>query len=300
MATVSTDTLLSALSYTAGEAITITSGATLTVDVTPAVRPGAISCTTRGRLLIQPAAPGTPLVLTLNTNTNDMIFNKAGRFEARGSMIVVGTGTGAAQSFDFSVGALAAIPYPAYVEVETAAGSGDYEPWIVIPEDPAEVSPMALSDWPDGSWAASRVLAWHGTNRTLRCGDGVNGRAIPAGAQVRVPDIYLDCAVTNATDTSRSTYDLNPGGVLDWECVGVCPAIYMGASTGSGGIRMLRVGIACRFSGGGHQRRRHPRERLRPAIAQPRHDFGRCHHSIHHPRAAVPLPYHFLHTGAGR
>lgn len=250
MATVTTNTLLSALSYAAGEAITITSGATLTVDVTPAINPGTITCVTWGRLLVQPASPGTPLVLTLDTNTNDIIINNAGVFEARGSMITVGTGTGAAQTFDFTAGGLATIPYPAYVEVETSAGSGEYEPWIVIPEDPSDTSPMLLTDWPDGSWPASRVLAWHSTDRTLRCGDDVNGRAIPTGAGVRVPDIYLNCAVGSATDTGRSTYDLSPGGRLDWECVGVCPAIYMGTATGSGKIRMFRVGLTCRFSGG--------------------------------------------------
>ena len=61
MAVVSTDQNLTSVSYTAGKTITIQNNATLTIDSTPATRPGTIRCLTKGKLLVTNASTTVPI-----------------------------------------------------------------------------------------------------------------------------------------------------------------------------------------------------------------------------------------------
>jgi hypothetical protein len=129
--------------------------------------------------------------------------------EIRGNAMPLGTGTGAAQTWDFTSLFGGVIRHMTYVEVEETAGSGVYMPWPVIDEDPkfnldvgtntpaGGATPAAFSA---GNTLAGRALFWHETNRTLRCGDGTNGAVVPTGCAVRIPNIYIsNRLLTNQT-----------------------------------------------------------------------------------------------------
>jgi hypothetical protein len=121
MASVTTDTSLSAVSYTAGETITVSNNAVLTIDATPATQPGTISVTdVRGTIFLSNSSTTTPIVLTLNGFANDLTFTGNGLLKSRGRWINIGTGDGtASQTLDFNtcVGGVA-IDRPMCVLVE--------------------------------------------------------------------------------------------------------------------------------------------------------------------------------------
>jgi len=200
MALITTSQNLSAVPYARAETLDIRNGATLAITATPPTRMGTIQCVTSGTLLIENSSPTVPLVLTLDDMNHDFRFEAGGIFKIRGAPMSLGVGTGAAQSFDFTTLFGGAVPHMTYCEIEEVAGSGVYMPWLIIDEDPkyslnvganttlGGAGPTAFTA---GSTPAGRVLFWHETNRTLRCGDGVNGGVIPAGCAIRIPNIYI-------------------------------------------------------------------------------------------------------------
>lgn len=267
MATISTNTNWGAIGYSAGEDIDIDSGATLTIDaqvpadVTAlATLPGNVRCLTSGKLRVVNTSTTTPICLTLQNNADDYRFEQNGIFEVRGAAIEIGTGTGlAGQTFDFSSSPLDVIPYPSYVEVETASGSGVYLPWWIICTAGATVT-HSLSEFCGGTnpitgnpYPAGRVLAWNATTRILSCGDDTNGNVIPSGAKVRIPNIYFHSNVNNATPTAKTRFDLNPTGTADMEWCAFSNAIFSDNTT-FGGFRAINVGfcgvLGIRFANG--------------------------------------------------
>ena len=209
MAIVTTSQNLSAVSYTQAEIIEIRNGATLTINATPATRMGTIQCITSGKLRIENASTTVPLILDLHDMDHDLRFEAGGVLEIRGAPMALGTGTGAAQTFDFTSLFGGVIRHMTYVEVEETAGSGVYMPWAVIQEDPkfnlnvgantvyGGAGPTAFTA---GNTEAGQVLFWHETNRTLRCGNNTNGKAIPSGCAIRIPNIYIsNRLLTNQT-----------------------------------------------------------------------------------------------------
>ena len=96
-----------------------------------------------------------------------------------------------------------------YVEVEEVAGGGVFMPWPVIQEDPKfnintgllnTFGGAAPASFTAGNTDAGKVLFWHETNRTLRCGNGTQGAVIPTGCAVRIPNIYVsNRLLTNST-----------------------------------------------------------------------------------------------------
>lgn len=245
MATVSTDTNLTAVSYTAGETIIITDGAVLTIDSTPSVRTGSIICTTSGKLKLSNISTTTPIVLTLDTNTNDLRFEKNGILEARGNMIELGTGDGTSgQAFSLASSPLDIIPYPSYVEVEDSVGAGTYTPYMVCAVDGFTINHSA-SEF--SSLDCGKVFFWNGITRSLYVGDGTNGNVLTSGVKVRIPNICIHSAVNNATPSLRSLVDLNPSGTADLECVAFSNAFHWGNTTFTS-VRCVRVGIAGAFT----------------------------------------------------
>jgi hypothetical protein len=247
MATVSTSQNINAVTYIAGEDITIDSGAVLLIDAQePAdvtklsTNPGSIICTTSGKLSIVNTSTTTPIVLTLSANSKDFRFEKNGVMECRGAPIEIGTGNGSTQTFSFSSSPLNTISYPTYVEVETASGSGSYIPWVVVPTAGFTVN-MATSDF--GASESGHVLFWNGSTRQLSCGNGTNGTSIASGAKVRIPNIYLHSASNNATPGNRTLLDFSPTGTLDFEWVSCSEAIYFSMS-GHGYTKMYNVGVS--------------------------------------------------------
>lgn len=246
MATVSTDTNINGVTYIAAEDITITSGAILTIDAQVAADvtklatlPGSLICSTSGKLRIVNTSTTTPIVLTLSGNTKDFRFEKNGIMECRGAPIQIGTGNGTTQTFSFSSSPLNTIPYPSYVEVETASGSNTYMPWVVIPTAGYTVV-QAQTEF--GGLDDGRVLFWNLSTRTLSCGNNTNGKSIPSGAKVRIPNIYLHSNSNNNTPSSRTLLDFSPTGTMDFEWVSCSEAIYFSMS-GHGYTKLYNVGM---------------------------------------------------------
>ena len=196
MAIVTTSQNLTAVSYTAGEIIEIRNGATLTIDSTPATRPGTIQCITSGKLRIENSSTTTPIVLQLEDNTRDLRFEGNGVLEIRGAPMEIGTSDGTQQTWDFSTLYSGALTDITYAEVETASGSGEYMPWFI-----ANITPdFYAAAFPLGNIGATQttrfdaqmeVLFWNSLTRTLSSGNGTNGKLIPNGCKIRIPNILI-------------------------------------------------------------------------------------------------------------
>lgn len=201
MAIVTSNTNLTSVSYTAGEIIEIRNGATLTINSTPATRPGTIQCITSGKLRIENNSTTTPIVIELQDNTRDLRFEGNGILEIRGAPIELGTGTGASQTFDFATLFSGALTDITYVEVETASGSNEYMPWHIIDVTPEFYDVLGAGNVtnlnPVGSYIATEVdglqpvFFWDSLLRTLTSGDGTNGLSVPSGCKIRIPNILI-------------------------------------------------------------------------------------------------------------
>jgi hypothetical protein len=222
MAIVTTSQNLTGVTYAAGEIIEIRNGATLTINATPATRPGTIQCITSGKLRIENASATVPVLLDLNDMIHDLRFEAGGVLEIRGAPMSLAVGTGAAQTYDFTVLFGGVIKTMTYVEVEEVAGNGVFMPWPVIQEDPKfnlntgllnTIGGAAPASFAAGNTDAGKVLFWHETNRTLRCGDGTNGAVIPTGCAVRIPNIYVsNRLLTNSTSILQIVTTGTPTG----------------------------------------------------------------------------------------
>ena len=130
---------LSAVTYAAGDIISVNDGVTLTITTTPSVLPGAIR------------ALGTGIIRTTNSSTTTMLklaflysgwipamnVEQNGQWITRGNFITVATGTGSASQTLMTTTNVGGqdIRFPTRVEVETGSGTGVYEEWMVVPED---------------------------------------------------------------------------------------------------------------------------------------------------------------------
>jgi len=196
MAIVTTSQNLTAVSYAAGEIIEIRNGATLTINATPATRPGTIQCITSGKLLIENASTSTPIVLELFDNTRDLRFEGNGIIEVNGAPMEIWTSDGTAKSWDFSTLYSGALTDITYVEVETAPSSGEYMPWFIAnitPDYYAPGFPLANRGATEKIRfdAEMEVIFWDSLTRELSTGDGTNGKLIPSGCKVRIPNILI-------------------------------------------------------------------------------------------------------------
>lgn len=194
MAIVNTNTNLSAVTYATGETITIRNGAVLTVDSTPTTRPGTIQCITSGKLRVENTSTTTPIVLALDLNTRDFQFESNGILEVRGNMMEIGTGTNAVQSFDFSTLYGGVLTDITYVEVEQSAGSDDYIPWHIVDITPTfydariPTSRASIKTDFDGN---QNVFFYDSLTRLLETGDNTNGKSVPTGCKIRIPNILI-------------------------------------------------------------------------------------------------------------
>lgn len=197
MAIVTSSTNITGVSYSAGEIIEIRNGATLTIDATPATRPGTIQCITSGKLLVENSSTTTPIVVALEDTTRDFRFEGNGVLEVRGAPIVLGTSDGTQQTWDLATLFSGAVTDVTYVDVETASGSGVFMPWPIVDITPQFVAAAFTTAGNTGSVATTifdaeqEVLFFNSQTRELESGDGTNGKLIPTGCQVRIPNILL-------------------------------------------------------------------------------------------------------------
>lgn len=217
MAVVTTNTLLSALSYTAGETITIQGGATLTMDADTTVRPGIIQCIRSGKFRIENSSTTTPIVLESNSYLSDLRFEGNGVLEVRGDMIEIWESDGTYKSWDFTSLFSGKLTDITHVEVETSPGSDDYMPWPIIEITPSMYKPgqnfYFSGSAPKNRFDANQeVLFWDSLTKVLDTGDGTNGKLIPTGCKVRIPNILI----TNQyhySDAPTYRHYLNSSGV---------------------------------------------------------------------------------------
>lgn len=197
MAIVTTSQNLSAVSYSAGEIIEIRNGATLTINATPATLPGTLQCITSGKLLIENSSTTTPIVVALQDMNRDFRFEGNGILEVRGAPIVLGTSDGTQQTWDFSTLFSGVVTDVTYVDVETASGSGEFMPWHIVDVTPRFRAAAFVTLGTFGSPnpnifdGEQEVLFWDSDTRILTSGDGTNGKLIPNGCEVRIPNILL-------------------------------------------------------------------------------------------------------------
>lgn len=223
MAIVSTNQNLTAVSYTAGETIFIRNGATLTIDSTPATRPGSIICTTTGRLLITNSSTTVPIKLELNNVAADFQFEGQGIFEVQGQMMELGTGNGAQQTFDLSTLYGGVLNDLTYIEVETSSGSGVYMPWYIFHTDShmrfpnfhnryGSIDPSILDGTVEG-------VMYNSLTRVITTGNNTNCKVIPTGCKIRIPNILItqqdwhsDTALIHALIATTTTDGTAPTG----------------------------------------------------------------------------------------
>jgi len=194
MAIVTTSQNLTAVTYSAGEIIEIRNGATLTIDSTPTTRPGTIQCITSGKLRIENSSTTVPLVLELETTNRNLRFEGNGVLEVAGAPIVIGTSNGTQQTWDFATLFSGAVTDVTLVEVETAPGSDEWSPWNLVDITP-QFRNVAFTNTGSADPAIfdadQEVLFFDSQTRVLTSGDGTNGKLIPNGCKVRIPNILI-------------------------------------------------------------------------------------------------------------
>jgi len=196
MAIVTGSINLSSVSYAAGEIIDIRNGATVTIDASPTTRPGTIQCITSGKLRLENSSSSVPLVLELQDTNRDLRFEGNGIIEVRGAPMTIGTSDGNQQTWDFSTLYSGVITDITYADVETASGSDNFMPWFIVNTTPdyyAAGFPLinfgatVTSSFDN----AQEVLFYNSLTRTLSSGDGTNGKLIPSGSRIRIPNILI-------------------------------------------------------------------------------------------------------------
>lgn len=208
---VTTDINLSQTTYTRGELINITNGATLTINTTPTIRPGTIQCVTKGKLVIENTNVVDPLILELDDQNNDIRIESLNTLEIKGELMLLDIGNDLYKEWDFNILFGGKIKDITYVLVEEDSGSDKYLPWPIISKDPKfnlNSGQLTLAGGADSSYftagntIAGRALFWNETTRKLSTGNGTNGSVIKNGCKVKIPNIYISNRLS--TNSSRA------------------------------------------------------------------------------------------------
>jgi hypothetical protein len=201
--TVSTNSILdSGVSYAAGDTLSVTLGATLTIRKSTTINIGALN-TSEGTILIDSTTAGAvvPIVVQFNSSTNGMSISSLGLLKCIGGWYSLGTGNGASGQTFTHFHATA----PPFVQVETAAGSGIYTTCLNIYTN-------AFSTVGPGT-VLGAFFQYTESSSTITFGNGSNGMVVPTGANVRVPNILITSAAAyNATVSSRGTIAISGVG----------------------------------------------------------------------------------------
>ncbi len=219
-----------------GNTLNILDGAIITVD-DPYAHPTAwrdINIT-NGKLNITNTSTTKGLrffmtKLASSSTPNDIVVSGLGELNINGDWIELGTGDGtASQTFNFWSTDLVAA-----VWVETSPGSGTYEPWINVTNQPDECPYYGWSKdimtYADSAgkyfkqgWRAEPYTytdrICNESSSTLTFGNGTNGAVVPTGCKVRVPNIVLSDNSMNQYFSTSINYgcliDLSASGVLN-------------------------------------------------------------------------------------
>lgn len=237
MATVTTSQNINAVTYAAGENITVgntqSSLVRLTIDAQNSSDVSKIEGTLIGSLLmtgnseiyVVNNSTTTPLIVKLNTQTSKEI-NTSGpttTFKTRGAMIEIGTGTGAYDQTISTVIGGKSIDWPPFVEVETASGSGVYVQMLNIQgnyNNDASVVPANKRTFSE--LAATKELGYFyeydELNRVIHFASAAGGWVPPSGAKIRIPNIHFTAVGVPAASVGNRATWLGGNGNIDLEC----------------------------------------------------------------------------------
>jgi hypothetical protein len=198
MATYSSD-VTNPTPLTAREAVTIDSGATVTITSSAWSAAGSGNITlNNGRLLIQNTSTSSGIAVIMAGAYSNVYVNDGSVFETDGDWIELGTSDGTSgQTFTHWDATATKRNLPA-VWVETSSGSGEYEPWV----NAVGYSVSTMAGVGSGSFGRAFLNAY-GSN-TITFGDGTNGNIPPNGCKIRVPNIMFDFVGSNQYYASRN------------------------------------------------------------------------------------------------
>jgi len=205
--TVSTPTNLSALTYADSDTIDLKAGAVLTCNATNTVLPGNVQSTVNGTIRLENTSTTAPIRISLKSMIHDIITTGNSFLIGRGQPLDLGTSTGAYMSWDLSTLFGGVLTDITYIEVETAAGSGEYREWPILEVDPrywhiGRIDGGASKSIIAPSGEVGNVFFYNNATRTLETGDGVGGNLISAGRKIRTVNIL----VTNDLALDSSLY----------------------------------------------------------------------------------------------
>lgn len=194
--TVTSNSALSALTYADSETIDIKSGAVLTCDSTNTVLPGNLQSTVNGTIRLENSSTTVPIRISLKSMVHDIITTGNSFLVGRGQPLDLGTSTGAYMSWDLSTLFGGVLTDITYIEVETAAGSGEYREWTILEVDPkfwhvGRVDGGASKSIIAPSGEVGNVFLYNNSTRVLDTGDGTNGNIISAGRKIRTVNILV-------------------------------------------------------------------------------------------------------------
>lgn len=237
MANITTSTNINEVTYAAGESLVINSSASnnyirLTIDAqNPAdvakiegTLIGNVTFSGLGEFYVVNTSTTTPLIIKLNSQNNDLLTKGySTNYKVRGDWISIGTGTGAlGQTVSTIIGGKS-IDWPPFVQVETAAGSGQYVTYINIGGNymnDASAVPAAYRTFADvgTNELLGAFFEYDELNRSIKFATATGGYPPPAGANIRIPNIHFTASgVPNATVANRSLLTNQGAGNLDFD-----------------------------------------------------------------------------------
>lgn len=237
MANITASININAVTYAAGESLVINSSGSnnyirLTIDAqNPAdvakiegTLIGNVTFSGLGEFYVVNTSTTTPLIIKLNSQNNDLLTGGyASNYKVRGDWISIGTGTGALGQTVSTVIGGKSIDWPPFVQVETAAGSGQYVTYINIGGNymnDASAVPAAYRTFADvgTNELLGAFFEYDELNRSIKFATATGGYPPPAGANIRIPNIHFTASgVPNATVANRSMLTIQGAGNLDFD-----------------------------------------------------------------------------------
>lgn len=220
--------------YAAGDVLSVSAGAQLKINTSTAARlPGMLQAnsTTAGTIFVENTSTSTPIVVSLNLQTADILVTGRSLFKVRGDWIVVKTGDGtASQTIDFSSIGGVSIDYPPCVWVETGDSKhkqitvggtpGYFMPFFNCGEATDTAAINILTDF-YGDLDHGPVFQFDRTTKIATFGKGgavsssLGGAVIPNGARVIYPNIHFTSSTFDSTESARNELRINNSGSAD-------------------------------------------------------------------------------------
>ena len=200
--TVSSDTNYSSLTVADGDTLSITTGATLTINQTTAILEDLLMTTNLNTVLVENTSTTTPIFLRGGHSSGSKFdIEDQSTLRVRGDWISVGTSDGtASQTFT----------------APQDAGGNNYDAVGIIQVDDSGtlhtfMQVTALTS-KFGDEKLGAVFTYDNSTRTITFGDGTNGYIPPNGADIKIPNIEIQNAGGNTLEIETST-----SGNLDWD-----------------------------------------------------------------------------------